>query len=164
MTMRAFALSKFCTLSLIPAAGAGWLLASVPAFAGSCPADKLATDVREPDRTPAKGVTDTVIASIDVAKEPAAIDGRLFRMRKLTIEPGGVVPWHSHHDRPAIIYVVSGEIVEFASNCSVPIVHKAGEVTAETSATAHWWRNLGKQTVVLLSADLLATGRDAHMM
>ena len=39
--------------------------------------------------------------------------------RKLTIEPGGVVPWHSHGDRPAIIYIAEGEIVEYASNCAL---------------------------------------------
>jgi len=33
--------------------------------------------------------------------------------RKLTIEPGGVVPRHSHGDRPAIIYIAEREIVEY---------------------------------------------------
>jgi quercetin dioxygenase-like cupin family protein len=51
----------------------------------------------------AKGVTDTVIASTDLAKEPVRIHDRLFRLRKLVVEPGGIVPWHSHGDRPAII-------------------------------------------------------------
>ena len=40
------------------------------------------------------------------------------------------MPWHSHGDRPAIIYIAEGEIVEYASNCAVPIVHKAGEIAA----------------------------------
>ena len=40
-----------------------------------------------------------------------------LRFRKLTIEPGGIVPWHSHDDRPALIYVAEGEIIEYASNC-----------------------------------------------
>jgi hypothetical protein len=65
---------------------------SAAASAGECPADKVATDATKPVTTPAKGVTDTVIGSIDVAKEPARIDGRLFRLRKLVIQPGGVVP------------------------------------------------------------------------
>jgi quercetin dioxygenase-like cupin family protein len=62
--------------------------------------------------TPGKGVTDTVIGSIDVAKEPAAIQGRLLRLRRLVIQPGGVVPWHEHANRPAIIYIIQGEIRE----------------------------------------------------
>src|SRR5262249_20823469 len=69
-----------------------------------------------------KGVTDTVLAAIDLEKEPANIKDRQLRFRKLTIEPGGIVPWHSHGDRPAIIYIAEGEIVEYASNCVDPIV------------------------------------------
>ncbi len=134
------------------------------AHAASCPAGKEGVDVTKPVSTPASGVTDTVLTSIDLSKEPAKIGGRLFRLRKLVIQPGGVVPWHSHHDRPAIIYTLSGEIIEYASNCSVPIVHKAGDVTAETSGTAHWWKNNGKRTVVLLSADLFPVGADGHTM
>lgn len=141
-------------------------LAAVPAsaLAGGCPVDKMGVDVRPMNSTPAKGVTDTVITSIDVAKEPAHIEGRLFRLRRLTILPGGVVPWHSHADRPAIIYVVSGEVTEYASSCSVPIVHRAGDATPELHVTSHWWRNTGKTTAVLLSADLLPVNADPHMM
>ncbi|ESQ74743.1 cupin domain-containing protein [Asticcacaulis sp. AC402] len=125
------------------------------AFAATCPADKVGADVRPMNATPAKDVTDNVIASIDVAKEPAAIMGRHFRMRQLTIQPGGVVPWHSHANRPAIIYVVQGEVTEYASSCSVPLVHKAGDATSELSVTSHWWKNTGKTPAILISADLL---------
>ncbi len=134
------------------------------ALAGSCPADKTGIDVRAPDATPAKDVTDTVITSVDVAKEPVHIDGRLLRLRKLVIQPGGVVPWHSHGDRPAIIYVESGEVTEYASTCSVPIVHKVGEATPELHSTSHWWKNTGKTAAVLLSADLFPVTTDPHMM
>lgn len=134
------------------------------ALAGTCPADKTGIDLRKPDQTPAKTVTDTVIGSIDVAKEPAAIQGRLFRLRRLVIQPGGVVPWHSHADRPAIIYVVQGRVTEYASNCSVPLVHSQGETIAETHVTSHWWKNTGRKTAILLSADLLPVAADPHMM
>jgi len=138
-------------------------LAAASASAGECPADKMGVNVTKPDMTPASGVTDTVLSSIDLAKEPAKIQGRELRLRKLVIQPGGVVPWHSHGDRPAIIYIVQGEITEYASNCAVPIVHKAGEVARETHATAHWWRNTGTEVVVLLSADLLHDQSDHNM-
>lgn len=90
-------------------------------------------------------------------------NGRLQRVRKLVIEPGRIVPWHSHTDRPALIYIIEGEIVECASNCAVPIVHKAGEVRAETQGTAHWWQNLGDKSVTLLSFDILHDKNDHHM-
>ena len=138
-----------------------------PAYAGSCPADKLRPDGggEKMNTTPAKDVTDAVLASIDVAKEPAMVKDRLLRLRKLEVKPGGVVPWHEHANRPAIIYIIQGEIVEYASTCAVPIVHRAGEVATESHATAHWWKNTGKETVVLLSADLYpVASSDHHMM
>src|ERR1700756_771347 len=133
------------------------------AVAGECPADKLKAGVREPVTTPASGVTDTVLASIDLAKEPVKLNDHLQRVRKLVIQPGGVVPWHSHTDRPALIYIIEGEIVEYASNCSAPILHKAGEVRAETQGTSYWWKNLGGKTVPLLSFDILHDMHDHNM-
>ncbi|BAU94066.1 cupin domain-containing protein [Methylorubrum populi] len=141
-------------------------LGASTAQAGSCPADKVAAsgNGQAESKALAKGVTDTVIASTDLVKEPVGIKDRQFRLRRLVIEPGGIVPWHSHGDRPAIIYVVAGEVVEYASTCAVPITHKAGEATTETHATAHWWKNTGSTTAVLLSADLFHVKGDPHEM
>ncbi|MBM3599497.1 MAG: cupin domain-containing protein [Alphaproteobacteria bacterium] len=149
----------------LPVAGlfaGAMIVASAAAFAGSCPADKMGVDVTKPSTMAAKDVTDNVLGMIDLSKEKIGVD-RKFRLRKLVVQPGGVVPWHSHGDRPALIYIVSGEIIEYASNCAVPIVHKAGDVAPETKATSHWWKNTGKEPVVLLSADLLMDDKD-HMM
>ena len=133
------------------------------AFAGSCPADKVKADVREPVTFAVVGVTDTTLGAIDLEKEPAMIKGRQLRFRKLTIEPNGIVPWHSHGDRPALIFIAEGDIVEYASNCAAPIMHKAGEIRPETSGTSHWWKNLGDKTVVLYVGDVLHDKNDKNM-
>jgi quercetin dioxygenase-like cupin family protein len=133
------------------------------ALAGSCPADKMKADVREPVKFAAVGVTDTTLGAIDLEKEPAKIKDRQLRFRKLTIEPNGIVPWHSHGDRPALIFVAEGEIIEYASNCAAPIVHKAGEIRPETSGTSHWWKNLGDKTVILYVGDVLHDKTDKNM-
>lgn len=150
--------------SLLVAAGilSVTIMAST-ASAGECPADQKKPNAREPANVEHVGVTDTVIAVIDVEKEPANIKDRLFRMRQLTIEPNGTVPWHSHADRPDIIYIIEGEIEEYASNCVVPIVHKAGDVIRETSEVSHWWKNVGDKTVVLLSVDLAKDPNEKNM-
>jgi quercetin dioxygenase-like cupin family protein len=143
---------------------AGSTLAGLSAsVAGECPAGKMKADVRQPATHAAKGVTDTVLAAIDLGKEPANIKERQLRFRKLTIESGGIVPWHSHDDRPAIIYVAEGEIVEYASNCADPIVHKAGDIRPEIHGTAHWWQNLGNKTVILFVGDVLHDKNDKNM-
>jgi quercetin dioxygenase-like cupin family protein len=103
------------------------------------------------------------LGSIDLGKEPAHLQDRELRFRKLTIEPGGVVPWHSHDDRPALIFVQQGEIVEYASNCVDPIQHKAGDLRAEKFGTSHWWKNLGRETVILYVGDVRKDPHDHNM-
>jgi len=136
---------------------------AAPAFAGECPADKMKTDSTKAVTYGPKGVTDNVLSMIDLSKEKVALPGHLMRVRRLEVQPGGIVPWHSHAERPALIYVVSGEIFENASNCAVPILHKAGEVARETDATSHWWQNTGKAPVTLLSFDIVADPNDHNM-
>src|SRR4249919_1395556 len=133
------------------------------AQAGECPADQRMPNARQPVDFRAVGVTDTTLGSIDLGKERANIAGRELRFRKLVIEPGGIVPWHSHDDRPALIFVQQGEIVEYASNCAEPIVHKAGEIRPEVSGTSHWWKNLGKETVILYVGDVRKDPHDHNM-
>jgi quercetin dioxygenase-like cupin family protein len=153
---------RFGRSLLLAGVMSGASVLAATAFAGECPADPQKPDVRKPVDVEAVGKTDTVIATLDVAKEHG-IAGRSFRMRRLTIEPGGIVPWHSHADRPAIIYIVSGTIEEYSSDCAVPIVHKAGDVSAETKGVSHWWKNTGDEVVVLVSADLPKDPSDANM-
>src|SRR5262249_39568497 len=102
----------------LAAAGAfaGALSIAGAAFAAECPADKVVGQGQgQPNANhAAKGVTDTVLSSIDLGGEKIAANGHSFRLRRLVIQPGGVVPWHSHVERPAIIYVVSGTIQEYA--------------------------------------------------
>jgi quercetin dioxygenase-like cupin family protein len=136
---------------------------AITAQAGECPVDKRTPNARQPVDFKAVGVTDTTLGSIDLGKEPANLKDRELRFRKLVIQPGGIVPWHSHDDRPALIYVAEGEIIEYASNCAASIVHKAGEVRAETNGTSHWWKNLGEVPVVLFVGDVRHDQADKHM-
>lgn len=153
--------SKFLPLAAIVAATA--LLAPV-AHAGQCPAGQTGIDVQKPGAKAHKNVTDKVIGSIDLAKEAPGLKDHKFRLRRLVVQPGGEVAWHSHADRPAIIYIVSGTIHEYASTCRVPIVHKTGDVATETHATSHWWKNNSSKPVVLLSSDILHDKSDPHTM
>ena len=155
-------LVRALTLSSLVAGGFG--VNTNSANAGSCPVSQVTAGGQKPGPTAHKDVTDTVIASIDLVQEAPALKEHKFRLRKLVIQPGGVVAWHSHAERPAIIYVVQGTVTEYASSCSVPIVHHAGDATPELHNTAHWWRNTGKTPAVLISADLLKVGADDKMM
>ncbi len=133
------------------------------AHAGECPADKVGVNVTKAGPAEPKDVKDTVIGSIDLAAYGEGLEGRKLRTRMLEIQPGGVVPWHSHEQRPAIIYVLEGAILEYSSNCAVPIEHKAGEISVETIEVQHWWKNEGETVVKLLSSDVLPDQMAASM-
>jgi len=131
-------------------------LASSASFAG-CPADKVVPDGQGQKMVNygPKDVTDVVVEATDLSSQKVALPGYQFRARRLTIKPGGIVPWHSHNERIAMIYVVKGEIVEYASSCAMPIVHKVGDIARESKGTSHWWKNEGTEAVELISVDIL---------
>jgi quercetin dioxygenase-like cupin family protein len=160
--------SSLLRIAVAGAFAGAMAIAATAVSAGECPADKKVADGmgQKPGPTAPKDVTDKVIASSDLSKDPIQLNGRLFRGRQLEVAPGGIVPWHDHSNRPAMIYMVSGEMTEYASTCAVPIVHKAGEITPEKAPTMHWWKNNGKTKAVLISVDLFPVEMkmDQHMM
>src|SRR6516165_11755931 len=89
-------ISRFSTTLVITAVAACALpIMSAKSRAADCPAGKTAVDAMKPGpMTPSK-VTDTVISSIDLAPIGSGFEGRKMRLRKLVVQPGGVVPWHS---------------------------------------------------------------------
>ena len=143
-------------------------LAATATQAGECPADQRVADGQGQKMVThgAKDVADTVVVTTDLSNEQVALKDHLFRARRLVIKPGGIVPWHSHDARPAMIYIVSGEIIEYASNCAVPTVHKAGDVAREAKGTSHWWQNTGRHTVELIAVDIFPPQmkKEDHMM
>ena len=124
---------------------------AAPAQAGQCKTPGANALDNAP--TMPKGVTDTVIGSISLASE-INVEGRQLRTRRLVVQPGGIVPVHSHKDRPALIYTVSGSITEYSSACGTPIQHKAGDISREADGLSHYWINHGKVPAVLLSSDV----------
>lgn len=145
--------NKFSFSALVAAVA---LAALAPhAYAGECPADKVAANALAGAPTAPVGVVDMELSAIDLAKENVKLDQRRLRLRHMTIAPGGIVPLHSHADRPALIMVNAGEIYEHNSKCALPILHKAGDIAREFLGTQHWWRNEGKVAVDLTIADIV---------
>jgi quercetin dioxygenase-like cupin family protein len=136
-------------------------LASPANAAGLCPKPGTMSLANAPMMP--KGVTDTVIGSVDLGPE-INVDGRMLRTRRLVIQPGGIVPLHSHKDRPALIYTLSGSITEYSSACAVPIEHKAGDISREADGLSHYWINHGKVPAVVLSSDVFHSGKAAPGM
>lgn len=125
------------------------------AWAGECPADKVLSKPQLIELAPDIGVDRPVLQEVDLTGWRGMGSFHL-RMRRLTVAVGGVVPTHNHDDRPSIVLIQSGEIIEHSAFCAVPILHKAGESTPEFGpGHQHWWENKTDKPVVLISTDVV---------
>lgn len=126
-------------------------------FAGECPADKrVIANPRQIEDKPAVLLKRETLSEVPL-KGWRGVGDLILRTRRLTIGPGGVVPTHYHDDRPSIVYIVKGSIIEHSTFCLVPILHKAGEFTPEFGAFhGHWWINASTtEDIVLTSSDVI---------
>jgi quercetin dioxygenase-like cupin family protein len=125
------------------------------AHAGTCPPDKVLKTPRTIESKDSVAVTRETLATVKLAGWRNV--GDLFlRTRRLTIGPHGVIPTHDHEDRPSIVFIVSGELIEHSTLCAVPIRHKAGEWTPEFGpGHGHWWENPTARPVVVTSSDVV---------
>lgn len=124
------------------------LAAVMSATPRSCPIGRTLAGANYEAFGPQHGVVGTDIALTPAASDPT----RAVRMRRLVIEPGGVIAWHSHEATQGMALVVSGQATEIRNTCMDPIVYLAGDVAIEDAGTAHGWRNDGDVPTVVLVA------------
>ncbi len=125
------------------------------AQAGECPREHKLTQPRKLEDKPElkMGRETLAVVKLDGWR---GVKNLLLRTRRLTIEPGGLVPTHYHNDRPSIVYIEKGELIEHSTFCAVPVLHKAGEWTPEFGDFhGHWWENKGTVPAVVLSSDVI---------
>ncbi|HEY3411609.1 MAG TPA: cupin domain-containing protein [Armatimonadota bacterium] len=101
-----------------------------------------------------KGVTVELLESVDLGPEIEGMAGRRFRMRLVTIEPGGVFgPVHDHIDRPGIVYILQGTIIDHRDG--VATAYGPGLGWPEDRNTTHWLENNGTIPAVEISVDIV---------
>ncbi len=101
------------------------------------------------------GLTVRIAASVDLAKEIPNADGRTLRMRHFTLAPGGKVAVHSHVDRPAVYYIISGVYTEYRSDVDGPRILYPGDFSPEWGGYSHWVHNRSTtQPLIFTSADV----------
>ena len=99
------------------------------------------------------GQSEELLRSLDLSGELASTKGRPLRMRKITVQPGGAQAMHTHADRPAVTYMLQGEMTYYPEG-RPPVVVRAGEGVAEGRATTHWGENTGKVPAIWIAVDI----------
>ena len=116
-----------------------------------CPAERTQANARSEGFGPTSGVE-----SVDVAFTPLASDPtRAVRLRRITVQPGGVIAWHDHTAIQGYAVLVSGTMVELRNTCLDPLTYHAGDVAREDVGTAHSWRNEDDTPAVILASHVV---------
>lgn len=58
------------------------------------------------------GIRGTEIAKIDLGERFPGMQGKWMKMTKADVAPGGGSTPHSHKDRPEVVYILKGTVVE----------------------------------------------------
>ena len=99
------------------------------------------------------GFSEELLRTIDLSREFESTSGRILRMRKITLQPGGVLGLHNHIDRPAITYMLQGQVTYHQEGKPDQIANP-GEGFAEGRATTHWAESTGKVPAVWIGVDI----------
>jgi len=99
------------------------------------------------------GQSEEMLRSIDLTNELDSTKGRPLRMRKVTLQPGGVLGLHNHVDRPAVTYLLQGQMT-YHQQGKPDLVANPGDGFAEGRATTHWAESSGKVPAVWIAVDI----------
>ena len=99
------------------------------------------------------GQTEELLRSLDLTNEVASTKGRPLRMRRITVQPGGVLGVHNHVDRPAVTYLLQGQMT-YHQEGKPDLTATAGGGFAEGRATTHWAENTGTVPAVWIAVDI----------
>jgi hypothetical protein len=93
-----------------------------------------------------------------VEETEVGVKDHLFRLRRLESN-------RTARYRGTAMPIVQGSITEYRNTSQDPLVHKAGDAIPGNHLVSHWWKNTGKQTAIVLSADLFhVADPNSHMM
>ena len=100
-----------------------------------------------------KGVEESVLAAIDLAKEIDGVEDRELRVSRATVAPGGHIGLHSHRGDPTIVYVLAGILTNHQYNGTTE-EFRSGQVFAEFGPRSHWVENNGPTPVTFIVANI----------
>jgi quercetin dioxygenase-like cupin family protein len=95
-----------------------------------------------------KGPVAKPLLNLELAPEMDSVAGRSLRMQLTTYEPGASNKPHSHKDRPEVVYMLSGKVIEHRGD--VAKEYGPGDTFTADHTVTHWMENKGTVPAVML--------------
>lgn len=114
----------------------------------------VAQEIEQGGPTQTTGLVSTVLGAMSLEKYFEALKGRYLRAREVVLLPGGKIAVHTHDRRPAVVYVLEGEVVEHRSDSEEPVIRRQGDTYFEPFGVVHWLENISPNRVRVLAVDI----------
>jgi len=114
----------------------------------------VAQEIEQGGPTQTTGIESTVLGTIPLEKYFEALKGSNLRAREVVLLPGARIAVHRHDRRPAVVYVLEGEVVEHRSDSEEPMIRRQGDTYFETFGVVHWLENISPNRVRVLAVDI----------
>jgi quercetin dioxygenase-like cupin family protein len=99
-----------------------------------------------------KGLSVRKARTVDLGPIFSSLKGRQLRMRVVQFEPGGFFGIHSHKDRPGVVYVLEGKLIDHRDGGANGV--GPGDTWIEDKDTKHWVENRGTKPGVIIAVDI----------
>jgi len=129
-----------------------WLLAGMAIFTAGLAVGALTAPADY------KGVTESVLATIDLAKEIDTVENRELRVSRAVIAPGGHIGLHTHQGDPTIVYVLAGVLTNHHDDGTTE-QFRPGQVFVEFGPRSHWVENDAPTPVSFIAANIHRRGQ-----
>lgn len=106
-----------------------------------------------PAPTDWKGFKESVLATIDLAKEIDSVENRELRLSRVVLAAGGHIGLHNHQGDPTIVYLLGGTLINHHDDGTTK-EFRAGQVFAEFGPRSHWVENKGPTPVTFIAANV----------
>jgi quercetin dioxygenase-like cupin family protein len=100
-----------------------------------------------------RGVEESVLAAVDLAKEIDSVKNRELRVSRAIVAPAGHIGLHSHEGDPTIVYVLEGVLTNHHDEGTTE-EFRPGQVFAEFGPRSHWVENKGRTPVTFIAANI----------
>lgn len=115
----------------------------------------IAREIEQGAPTESTGLESAVLGAIPLDAYPATLAGGSLRAREVVLLPGAKIRVHAHHQWPALVYVVEGEVVEHRNDSEGPLIRRQGDTYFEGHGVVHWLENNSPDIARAFSVDIV---------
>ena len=108
--------------------------------------------IAESEKSKPAKIAVTQLEKFNLAEQISGLKGYDIRARKIIVPAGVTIGEHAHDTRPGIVYVESGEIIEYRGKISRLL--KPGDSLIEDATTVHSYKNTSDEVCVLIAFDI----------